>query len=97
MIGKKLGSYEIRSLIGSGGMAQVYRAYDAALDRDVAIKVLLGTLALDEESVRRFYQEAQAAANLSHPNIVVIHDIGEEDGAYYFVISSEERIFFAQV
>ena len=86
VIGKKLGSYEIRSLIGSGGMAQVYRAYDAALDRDVAIKVLLGILALDEESVRRFYQEARAAANLSHPNVVVIHDIGEEDGSYYFVM-----------
>ena len=86
MIGRKIGTYEIRSFIGGGGMGKVYCAYDAALDRNVAIKVLSQELASHEENVLRFYREARAAAALSHPNVVIIHDIGEDQGEHYFVM-----------
>ena len=78
--------YEIRKLIGEGGMANVYLGYDTILERDVAIKVLRGDLADDEKFVRRFRREAQSASLLNHPNIVQIYDVGEDDGNFYIVM-----------
>ena len=78
--------YEIIKTIGEGGMANVYLAKDTILDRDVAIKVLRGDLASDEKFVRRFQREALSASSLSHPNIVEIYDVGEDDGNYYIVM-----------
>src|SRR5574344_1268845 len=78
--------YEILKNIGEGGMANVYLAQDAILDRFVAIKVLRGDLANDEKFVRRFQREALSASSLSHPNIVEIYDVGEDDGNYYIVM-----------
>jgi serine/threonine protein kinase len=71
--GTKLGPYEILSPLGAGGMGEVYRARDARLNRDVAIKVLLAAFARDPERLRRFQQEAQAVAALNHPNILAVH------------------------
>ena len=78
--------YEIIRSIGEGGMANVYLAHDVILDRDVAIKVLRGDLAGDEKFVRRFQREALSASSLSHPNIVEMYDVGEDDGTYYIVM-----------
>ncbi len=78
--------YEIKKLIGEGGMANVYLGYDTILERDVAIKVLRGDLADDEKFVRRFRREAQSASLLNHPNIVQIYDVGEDDGNFYIVM-----------
>jgi serine/threonine protein kinase len=83
--GTKLGPYDIQSLLGSGGMGEVYRARDARLDRVVAIKVLPKSYSADGERLQRFMQEARAAAALNHPNILSIFDIGEERGAPYIV------------
>jgi serine/threonine-protein kinase len=80
------GRYELTHLIARGGMAQVYRARDSQLDRPVALKVLFPELSVDRAFVERFRREAQAAANLSHPNIVPVFDWGEDDGAYYIVM-----------
>jgi len=79
--GSKLGPYEVVGLIGAGGMGEVYRARDARLDRDVAIKVLPAEYADHPERVRRFEQEARAVAALNHPNILVLHDIGTHKGS----------------
>ena len=85
--GQKLNSrYEIIKTIGEGGMANVYLAKDIILDRNVAIKVLRGDLATDEKFVRRFQREALSASSLSHPNIVEIYDVDEDDGDYYIVM-----------
>ena len=78
--------YEIIQTIGEGGMANVYLAHDIILDRSVAIKVLRGDLAGDEKFVRRFQREALAASSLSHPNIVEMYDVGEDNGMYYIVM-----------
>ncbi len=78
--------YEIIKSIGEGGMANVYLAYDTILDRRVAIKVLRGDLSGDEKFVRRFQREALSASSLSHPNIVEMYDVGEDDGLYYIVM-----------
>lgn len=83
--GTKLGPYDIQSLLGSGGMGEVYRARDSRLDRIVAIKVLPTSYSADGERLQRFIQEARAAAALNHPNILSIFDIGEERGAPYIV------------
>src|SRR3989454_3001385 len=83
--GTKLGRYEIRSQIGAGGMGEVYRARDEKLNRDIAIKVLPAALSQDEDRLRRFEQEAQAAGALNHPNILVIYHIGTHEGAPYIV------------
>lgn len=87
IIGKTIANrYEIISQTGVGGMATVYTARDNVLNRKVAIKVLKGEFTTDEEFVKRFNSEAQAAASLSHPNIVSIYDVGNEDGIYYIVM-----------
>ena len=78
--------YEIIRLIGEGGMANVYLAYDTILERNVAIKVLRGDLADDEKFVRRFQREALSASSLSHPNIVEMYDVGEDNGNFYIVM-----------
>ncbi len=78
--------YEIIRSIGEGGMANVYLGYDTILDRNVAIKVLRGDLSTDEKFVRRFQREALSASSLSHPNIVEMYDVGEDDGIYYIVM-----------
>src|ERR1700728_1301163 len=78
--------YELTHLIARGGMAQVYRARDRLLDRPVALKVLFPELSVDRAFVARFRREAQAAANLSHPNIVPIFDWGEADSTYFIVM-----------
>lgn len=89
--GQKVNSrYEIIKTIGEGGMANVYLAKDIILDRNVAIKVLRGDLASDEKFVRRFQREALSASSLSHPNIVEIYDVGEDDGDYYIVMEYVE-------
>ncbi len=78
--------YQIIKTLGEGGMANVYLAHDNILDRDVAVKVLRGDLANDEKFVRRFQREALSASSLSHPNIVEMYDVGEDDGQYYIVM-----------
>jgi Tol biopolymer transport system component/predicted Ser/Thr protein kinase len=83
--GAKLGPYEIRSLLGTGGMGEVYRALDPRLSREVAIKVLPPER-MDEERRRRFVQEARAASALNHPNIVTIHEIASADGRDFIVM-----------
>jgi TolB-like protein/Flp pilus assembly protein TadD len=98
--GTKLGSYEILSALGAGGMGEVYRAKDVKLGRDVAIKVLREELASDSGRLRRFEQEARAASSLNHPNIVTIYDIrlrkasagqvGEEGDLDYIVMEYVE-------
>src|SRR5574344_663969 len=78
--------YEIIRSIGEGGMANVYLAYDTILNRNVAVKVLRGDLAEEEKFVRRFQREAISASSLTHPNIVEMYDVGEDDGKYFIVM-----------
>ena len=87
MKGQKISDrYQIIKSIGEGGMANVYLAYDTILDRNVAVKVLRGDLATDDKFVRRFQREALSASSLSHPNIVEVYDVGEDNGQYYIVM-----------
>jgi Tol biopolymer transport system component/tRNA A-37 threonylcarbamoyl transferase component Bud32 len=83
--GIKLGSYEIISLVGVGGMGEVYRAKDTRLGRDVALKILPAGFARNADRLRRFEQEARAVAALNHPNILAIHDIGQQDDTPFLV------------
>ena len=83
--GTKLGPYEIISLLGSGGMGEVYRARDSRLKREVAIKVLPPSVSVDADRLRRFEQEALATAALNHPNILAVFDIGASDSSPYVV------------
>src|ERR1700736_5604059 len=83
--GTKLGSYEILSPLGAGGMDEVYRAWDLRLRRDVAIKILPAFVASDPDRLRRFEQEATAAAALNHPNILAVYQMGTYEGAPYLV------------
>src|SRR5687768_8028325 len=80
------GRYELVRKLARGGMAEVFLARDLLLDRPVALKVLYPELSRDPTFVERFRREAQAAANLSHPNIVSVYDWGEEDGTYFIVM-----------
>jgi serine/threonine protein kinase len=84
-IASTLGPYEIRSEIGAGGMGEVYRAHDTRLGRDVAIKVLPAHFSSDPDRLRRFEQEARAAAALNHPNILAVHQLGTYEGMPYLV------------
>lgn len=91
MIEQRLGGrYEIKSRVGGGGMAIVYRGHDLLLDRTVAIKVLRSQYGTDEDFIRRFRREAQAAAKLTHPNVVNIYDVGQEDDTHYIVMEYVE-------
>src|SRR2546423_7725721 len=80
------GRYELRRHVARGGMAEVYLAHDRLLDRPVALKMLFPELSVDRNFVERFRREAQAAANLSHPNIVSVYDWGEEESTYFIVM-----------
>ncbi|MGQ8874054.1 Stk1 family PASTA domain-containing Ser/Thr kinase [Paenibacillus sp. TSA_86.1] len=91
MIGHQLGGrYEVIERVGGGGMALVYKAQDLLLNRNVAIKVLRQQFVHDEEFIRRFRREAQSAASLSHPNVVSIYDVGQEDEVHYIVMEYVE-------
>jgi serine/threonine protein kinase len=83
--GARLGPYEIRSAIGSGGMGEVYRAHDKRLGRDVAIKILPSDAQASSDALARFEREARAVAALNHPNILAIHDVGVEGNVRYVV------------
>src|SRR5256886_1255969 len=84
-IGKKLGHYRVLSLLGAGGMGDVYLAEDTRLKRKVALKLLPAELTANRDRLRRFEQEAQAASGLNHPNIITIHEIGQVDGLNFIV------------
>jgi eukaryotic-like serine/threonine-protein kinase len=84
--GTKLGRYEIRSKLGEGGMGEVYLAEDTRLHRKVALKILPSELAANKDRMRRFEQEAQAAAALNHPNIAHIYEIGESGGVNFMAM-----------
>jgi serine/threonine protein kinase len=84
--GTKLGPYEIVSLLGTGGMGEVYRARDPRLNREVAIKVLPADRVGDDDRRRRFVQEAHAASALNHPHIVTIYEIESANGADFIVM-----------
>jgi eukaryotic-like serine/threonine-protein kinase len=84
--GQRLGPYAIQSLLGAGGMGEVYKARDTRLNRTVALKVLPSAAAADPERRARFEREAQAVAALNHPHICTLHDIGQEDGVTYLVM-----------
>ncbi len=83
--GSRLGPYEVLVLLGAGGMGEVYRARDTRLGREVAIKLVHPRFAADAEQLRRFEQEARAASQLDHPNILVVHDLGSREGSPYIV------------
>ena len=83
--GQSVGAYKILALVGRGGMGEVYRAHDARLNREVAIKVLPADFAKDADRLRRFEQEARATSALNHPNILTVHDIGNHEGAPFIV------------
>src|SRR5262245_7909878 len=84
--GTRLGPYVIQTLIGSGGMGHVYRAHDARLDRDVAIKVLPDSVAADPDRIARFEREAKALAALNHPNIAHLYGLEESSGVTALVM-----------
>ena len=86
LVGKSLGQFQIVEQIGAGGMAMVFKAYQPTLDRHVAIKVLPTLYARDPIFVKRFEREARSVARLAHPNIVRIHDFGEQDNITYIVM-----------
>jgi len=86
LTGQELGPYEIRELVGQGGMASVYKAYHPATDRFVAVKVMLPNMAVDETFVKRFQREAQFVASLQHIHILQVFDYGEQDGVAYLVM-----------
>lgn len=97
LVGRTLGNYQIVQLIGQGGMATVYKGYQAALDRYVAIKILPGQLGMDAAFVERFRREALAAAQLRHPNIIVIHDVGSEQDLNFIVMELLEARMLDQI
>src|ERR1700739_3854670 len=84
--GTQLGSYEVLSLVGRGGMGEVYRARDTKLKREVAIKTLPDEFSRDPARVARFQREAEALASLNHPNIGGIHHLLESDGSRFLVL-----------
>src|SRR5262245_34938145 len=89
-IGQQLGSYEITSLLGKGGMGEVYRARDIKLKREVAIKILPDEFSLDADRVSRFQREAEVLASLNHPNIAAIYDLREANGSRFLVLELVE-------
>jgi eukaryotic-like serine/threonine-protein kinase len=98
MIGRQLGSYQIVSLLGAGGMGEVYQARDTKLGRDVAIKVLPAAFLNDPERLSRFQREARMLASLNHPNIATIYGLEQSEGVHYLVMelvpgqTLEERV-----
>src|SRR5882672_7661654 len=90
--GTKLGAYEISSSLGAGGMGEVYRASDAKLGRDVALKVLPAEMARDPERLARFRREAKALAQIDHPNIVTIYSVEDFDGVHFLTMQLVEGL-----
>jgi serine/threonine-protein kinase len=90
LIGRQIGHYKITTLIGRGGMGEVYRAHDSKLERDVALKVLPADLAQQSEQRLRLFQEARASASLNHPNICTVYEVGEVDGRAYIAMEIVE-------
>src|SRR5436305_8458719 len=84
--GTKLGPYEVVATLGAGGMGEVYRARDARLERDVAVKILPQHLSSDPDLKARFEREARAISALSHPHICHLYDVGSQDGTDYLVM-----------
>src|SRR5262245_48422921 len=84
--GTQLGSYEIISPLGAGGMGEVYRARDTRLQRDIALKVLLPAMAQDPARLERFTREARTVAALTHPNVVTIYSVEEVDGLHFLTM-----------
>src|SRR6266851_2724936 len=84
--GTRLGPYEIVAPLGAGGMGEVYLAEDSRLHRKVALKILPSEMAANQDRMRRFVQEAKAAAALNHPNIAHIYEIGEADGVNFIAM-----------
>jgi serine/threonine protein kinase len=82
-LGTRFGPYELRSLIGVGGMGEVYRAYDTVKDRTVAVKLLRAEMAADPSFQERFRRESRVAARLQEPHVVPVHDFGDIDGVLY--------------
>src|SRR6266566_7712202 len=95
--GAKLGRYEIRSQIGEGGMGEVYLAEDIQLRRRVALKILPSEVASNKDRMRRFTQEAQAAAGLNHPHIAHIYEIGEADGVHFIAMEFVDGLTLRQL
>ncbi len=91
------GRYEVEALVGSGGMASVYRAHDRLLERRVALKILHDQFARNEDAVARFRREARAVAQLTHPNIVTVIDRGEDDGRPFIVFEYVDGVNLKQV
>lgn len=85
-VGERIGRYEITGVLGAGGMGVVYKSHDTAIDRDVAVKVLAGDIAVNFNALQRFLVEARAAGRLNHPNAVAIYEIGEAAGIHYLVM-----------
>jgi serine/threonine protein kinase len=90
LVGRAISHYQVLSLLGAGGMGEVYLAYDPRLDRTVALKILPGELAADPERMQRFAREAKAASALNHPNVATIYDVGESDGIRFIVMEHVE-------
>ena len=90
LVGRTLSHYQVLSLLGAGGMGEVYLARDPRLDRTVALKILPEELAADADRMQRFTREAKAASALNHPNVATIYDVGESDGIYFIVMEHVE-------
>src|SRR5262245_35546172 len=88
--GRWIGSYEVLELLGAGATGEVYRARDARLGREVALKILAADYANDTERARRFAQEARAASALNHPNIVTVYEIGAADAMAFIAMEMVE-------
>ncbi len=97
LIGQTIGQYKIISKIGEGGMAVVYRARQELLERDIALKILSPQLTKDTTFVERFLQEARSAAQMSHPNIVTIYEVGAANGLYYMALAYIEGMSLADI
>jgi serine/threonine protein kinase len=90
LVGRSVSHYQVLSLLGTGGMGEVYLARDSRLDRTVALKILPGELARDPERMQRFAIEAKAASALNHPNVATIYDVGESDGLHFIAMEHVE-------
>ena len=95
--GARLGSYEVRCLLGAGGMGEVYRAYDLKLGREVALKVLPPEMATDPNRLKRFQREARAVAALNHPHIVTIHSVEEAEGRQFLTMELVDGVALSQL
>ena len=96
-IGQQLGSYQITSLIGKGGMGEVYRAKDTKLKRDVAIKILPDEFSRDTDRVSRFQREAESLAALNHQNIAAIYDLQQSDATRFLILEFVEGDTLADI